>query len=73
MPKTETTIQGERWDQLSTRVYGRPDLYLQIIDSNPKIPNQVRYAPDLPGGLVLTIPQLGADNSNAVSAAPWRR
>jgi phage tail protein X len=87
-PDQVITIQSERWDQLSTRVYGRADRYQLIIDSNPQLDNQVKFAPVLPSGLVLIVPPLvGGEGGEAegegvadhnttaepVGLAPWRR
>jgi phage tail protein X len=43
---------GERWDTIAHKAYGRASLMQPIIENNPLVP----ITPRLPAGTVLTIP-----------------
>jgi phage tail protein X len=63
--------EGERWDTVSVKAYGRASLYKGIIEANPLVP----ITPRLPGGTVLDIPILA--NVDVETAAelnpPWKQ
>lgn len=48
------TKEGERWDTVSYKAYGKSSLFQTIIENNPAIP----ITPKLPAGTVLNIPIL---------------
>lgn len=70
---TITTLEGERWDTLSQRVYRRPNQYKKIWEANPDATYALRYAPTLPAGLVLTIPDLPPAPPQLADTPPWRK
>lgn len=63
--------QGERWDSIAHKAYGRPSLIKGIIEANPLVPITAR----LDGGTVLTIPVLDEINvqTDAEKLPPWKR
>ena len=67
-----TTFEQERWDQLSQRTLGVPDQYHLIWQANPTLPHQTRYAPTLPGGLQLRLPEQITPPATISEAPPWR-
>lgn len=72
---TVVTRQGERWDELSQRVFGRPDLYPLIwraADACACL--QRRYPSILDGGIVLRLPEPAAvPATTQATTPPWRR
>lgn len=72
MANTQYTVQdGERWDTISYKAYGRADLAHVIIAANPNVPITAR----LMGGTVLDIPILEdtAVKTDAELLPPWKR
>jgi phage tail protein X len=72
MASTQYTVQdGERWDTIAYKAYGRADLAHIIITANPGIPVTAR----LEGGTVLEIPILEetAVKTDAELLPPWKR
>lgn len=67
------TLQGERWDTLSQRVFGRPDLYRLLWDANAAATLALRYAATLPAGLLLTVPTDAPLPVATADVPPWRR
>ena len=67
------THQNERWDTLSQRVFGRPDLYAEIWAANPDATAKLRYAATLPAGLTLQIPTLASPPPQVEEVPPWRK
>lgn len=66
-----TTIEGERWDNISYKAYGDPGLAKVIIEANPNI----AITDVLAGGILLIIPLL-EDDSTAIDPSllpPWLR
>lgn len=62
---------GERWDTIAYKAYGRPELAHLVIAENPGVPITAR----LEGGTVLEIPIL-ADTvvkTDAQLLPPWKR
>ena len=66
-----TTIEGERWDTVSFKMYGVPNEIHRLIEANPNIP----YCERLKGGLVLEIPILETNNliTDKENLPPWKR
>jgi hypothetical protein len=72
MANTEyTVIEGERWDTISQKAYGKAGAFSGIIAANPLVPITTRLA----GGIVLQIPII-EDNSlltDLENLPPWKR
>lgn len=66
-----TTVQGDRWDTISTRAYGVPTKFGPIIQSNPGVP----LKPVLDGGIYLRIPIIVKDAAadDLEKMPPWKR
>lgn len=66
-----TTVGNQRWDQIALEMYGKADLFEDIIRANPEVP----ITTHLPDGLALKIPVL--DNVSvkldSESLPPWKR
>lgn len=72
MANTQYVVQdGERWDSIAYKAYGRADLAHVIIEANPKVPITARLA----GGTVLEIPILEETlvKTDAELLPPWKR
>lgn len=63
--------EGERWDTIAFKAYGRSSLMQPIIENNPDVP----ITPRLPGGTVLTIPVLddGIVKTDKEKLPPWKQ
>lgn len=62
--------EGETWFNVSYKMYGTETLTAPIIAANPQVPITNR----LPGGLVLYVPVLSANDNTQISAEqlpPW--
>lgn len=72
MAVTQYIVQeGERWDTIAHKAYGKPSLFQNIIAENPLVPITVRIA----GGTVLNIPII---ENNSVQTdkellPPWKQ
>jgi len=66
------TIAGDRWDLISYRFYGDPDLYKEIIKANPYLPEHIKRAPILPEGIILEIPELKLEPKTPEGLPPWK-
>lgn len=74
MTKTVITLEGERWDQLSQRLYNSPVHYRAIQAVNPQLTQAILYAPVLPAGLSLNVPDISPEQQvKSVGVAPWRK
>lgn len=63
--------EGERWDTVAYKAYGRASLFHAIVESNPAVP----VTPRITGGTVLNIPLL-SDNSVKTDKEllpPWKQ
>lgn len=72
MATTQYTAQdGERWDTVAYKAYGRADLAHVIIEANPGVPITAR----LKGGTVLDVPLLDDTiiKTDAELLPPWKR
>ena len=67
------TIQGDRWDQISYKFYGDPDMYKYIIDANPYLDDSVKFSPILPAGVEIYIPELDKKVFYPEELPPWKR
>lgn len=68
---TYIVTEGERWDTISQKAYGRPDLFPSILAANPTIPFTAR----IDGGTKLQIPVLvSADAAVDITLLPpWKQ
>jgi len=65
------TTEGERWDAVAQKAYGKPAAFNGIIAANPMVP----ITPRLAAGIVLNIPII-EDNSIQTDAEllpPWKQ
>lgn len=66
-----TVTEGERWDTVAQKAYGKPSAFAGIIEANPLVP----ITPRIAGGTILNIPII-ANNSiktDAEMLPPWKR
>jgi len=63
--------EGERWDTIAEKAYGRGDLAKYIIAANPRVP----ITPRLIGGTVLEIPIIETNEvkTNSEKLPPWKK
>jgi hypothetical protein len=66
-----TVTEGERWDHIAQKAYGKASNYQPIIAANPTIPITTR----LPAGIVLRIPIIPDNNilTDTELIPPWKR
>lgn len=66
-----TTTEGERWDNIAHKVYGRADLLPKLLEANPDVP----FYDILPGGIELTVPVIDTADVKIDSELlpPWKR
>lgn len=70
MAKTVTTIQGDTWDIIAKRVYGKENLMHILINANI----QHRKIALFPAGIVLNIPEIDIDAIEYDDTLPvWKR
>ncbi|GAB7080839.1 tail protein X [Megalodesulfovibrio paquesii] len=71
MPSTYTTQQGDMWDLVAFRLWGRETLFHHLLAANPAHREAVVFGP----GVVLTVPELpaGTQLTTADTRPPWRR
>lgn len=64
-------IDGERWDTIAEKAYGRGDLAKLIIAANPRVP----ITPRLIGGTVLEVPIIETNEvqTDAEKLPPWKK
>ena len=67
MPKTYSTIQGDMWDWIAFKVYGREGCMSELLKAN----EQHREITVFPAGVQLTCPDIPAESSRVLP--PWRR
>jgi len=61
------TSEGEAWDFIAKKVYGKEHLAYILMEANPEYLN---YS-TLPAGIKLYVPEVQA--SQTVEVAPWQR
>ena len=71
MPSTYTTMQGDMWDLIASRLWGRERLFHVLLDANPAHREVLVFD----AGVVLTVPALPAGSllTAADTRPPWRR
>lgn len=65
------TKEGERWDHIAYKAYGRASLIQPIIEANPAVP----ITPRLAAGTVLVIPVIPETDvkTDAELLPPWKQ
>ncbi len=66
---TYITRDGDRWDMISHKYYSNPNLYEEIIKSNPEVPIE----PVLDAGIKLKIPVLEESETIQFELPPWKK
>ena len=61
-----TTVQGDTWDHISYKVYGKDTYSRELMRANPKYLNIVFFS----GGISLICPDISQDESSILP--PWR-
>lgn len=64
---------GDRWDVISYRFYGDPDMYREIIKANPYLPEEIKKSAILPEGIVLDIPEIEIKPVPPKGLPPWKK
>jgi phage tail protein X len=64
---TYTTVQGDTWDVIAYKVYGREDRMTLLLQANPGHEDTVIFS----GGVQLIVPPATVESS--VSLPPWKR
>ena len=67
------TIEGDRWDYISYRFYGFPDLYHEIIKANYTLDEFIKASPVLPAGIELVIPDIKPEVEYPQGLPAWKR
>ena len=68
------TSEGERWDTISQKVFGRPDLYPHIFEANRETLLNLKYPATVPAGLKLLLPQLPPQElAQTDEVPPWKK
>jgi phage tail protein X len=65
-------LKGERWDQISQKVYGRPDLYMAILDANQLLTDDNRRGLSIVDPINLKIPDLDLTELESYNLPEWR-
>ena len=65
--KTYKTIQGDMWDWIALKVYGREGCMAPLLQAN----EQHRDVTVFPAGVELVCPEIPAESSRILP--PWRR
>lgn len=63
---------GERWDQISQKVYGRPDLFYIIIQSNLTLSDDNKQGLSIVTPVNLKIPDLDLEQFQILNVPEWR-
>ncbi len=67
MAKTYITIQGDMWDLVAYKVYGREGCLTHLLKANETHKDIMVF----PAGIKLTCPDIPAESSRILP--PWRR
>lgn len=67
---TVTTIQGDTWDKLAKRIYGKETLMNVLIQAN----YHNRKIAIFPAGVVLNVPEVDTTSAEvSANLPPWKR
>ena len=66
MAKTYTTVQGDTWDSIAYRLWGRETLMHLLIDANPDSGDVLAFEPDV----LLQVPDITVP-VRTMSLPPW--
>ncbi len=64
---TYTTIQGDCWDMIAFKVYGKESYMSKLLEAN----KQYRETYIFPAGVVIIVPEIKEETVS--TAPPWRR
>lgn len=67
MSKTYSTIQGDMWDMIAFKVYGRENCIKELLEAN----EEYRDVAVFPSGVTLKLPDIEIPRSN--NLPPWKR
>jgi len=67
LPKTYTTIQGDMWDLIAYKVYGKEAYISKLLEAN----EDLREIAVFPSGVQIYCPDPDAQTSSILP--PWRR
>lgn len=65
--KTYTTIQGDMWDLIAFKVYGKEAYISKLLEAN----EDLRESMVFPSGVEIICPEADAETSSILP--PWRR
>ncbi len=65
--KTYTTIQGDMWDLIAFRVYGKEAYISKLLEANEDLRETAVFS----SGVEITCPEVDAETSSIMP--PWRR
>ena len=67
MPRSYTTIQGDMWDMIAYKLYGRESCMKELLEAN----EEYRETAIFPSGVTLNVPEVSVPSSS--SLPPWKR
>ena len=67
MARTYTTIQGDMWDLIAFKVYGKEAYISKLLEAN----EDLREITVFPSGVEIVCPEADAETSSILP--PWRR
>ena len=67
MPSTYTTIQGDMWDMIAYKVYGRESCMKDLLEAN----EEHRDIAVFPAGITLSVPDVDLPTTSTLP--PWKR
>ncbi len=65
--KTYVTIQGDMWDMIAYKVYGKEAYISKLLEANEDLKEMVVF----PAGVKIVCPEADAETSRILP--PWRR
>lgn len=67
MPKTYTTRQGDTWDIIAYRLWGKETLFHHLAEANPDHLGTLIFAPDIQ----LVVPDISMPLTTPSTLPPW--
>lgn len=67
MPKTYITRQGDTWDIIAYRLWGRETLFHHLAKANPDHLGTLVFAPDI----ALKVPDISVPLTTPTTLPPW--